>query len=69
MTKKNDNKKLAIQMLIAMIAGIFVGLLFMAVREKLGGDSSAWQTINNLLFQDITAAGGERSVGLFYIGG
>ena len=38
-TKVNDNKKLAIQMLIAMIAGIFVGLIFMAVREKVGGDT------------------------------
>ena len=69
MTKGNDNKKLAIQMLIAMIAGIFAGLIFMGIREKLGTDNSTWQMIHNLLFQDITAAGGERSVGLFYIGG
>ncbi len=68
-SKVNDNKKLAIQMLIAMIAGIFVGLLFMAVREMVGGDSNTWTTIHNLLFQDITAAGGESAVGLFYIGG
>ena len=68
-SKVNDNKKLAIQMLIAMIAGIFVGLLFMAVREMVGGDSSTWKTINNIFFQDITAAGGESAVGLFYIGG
>lgn len=69
MKKLNDNNKLAIQMLIAMIAGILVGLLFMAARESLGADSSAWKTINNLLFQDITAAGAESAVGLFYIGG
>ena len=69
MTKGNDNKKLAIQMLIAMIAGIFAGLIFMGIREKLGADNSTWQMIHSLLFQDITAAGGERSVGLFYIGG
>ena len=66
-SKVNDNKKLAIQMLIAMIAGIFVGLIFMAVREMVGGDSSTWKTINNIFFQDITAAGGESAVGLFYI--
>lgn len=42
MTKGNDNKKLAIQMLIAMIAGIFAGLIFMGIREKLGADNSTW---------------------------
>ena len=69
MNKLNDNNKLAIQMLIAMIAGILAGLLFMALRENLGADSSAWNTVNNILFQDITAAGAESAVGLFYIGG
>ena len=69
MKKLMENNKLAIQMLIAMIAGIIVGLLFMSVRENLGADSSTWTTINSVLFQDITAAGGERSIGLFYIGG
>ena len=67
MKKVNDNNKLAIQMLIAMVAGILVGLLFMAVRESVGG--SVWATINNILFQDITASGAESAVGLFYIGG
>ncbi|MBQ8585063.1 MAG: dicarboxylate/amino acid:cation symporter [Butyricicoccus sp.] len=56
-------------MLIAMIAGILAGLLFMAGRESLGADSSTWMTINNILFQDITASGAERAIGLFYIGG
>lgn len=69
MKKNTSNNKLAIQMLIAMIAGIVVGLGFMALRESLGSDSSTWITINNLLFQDITAKGAESSVGLFYIGG
>ncbi|MBQ4050454.1 MAG: dicarboxylate/amino acid:cation symporter [Oscillospiraceae bacterium] len=69
MKKLNDNNKLAIQMLIAMVGGIVVGMLFMALRESLGADSNAWTTINKLLFQDITAAGGESAVGLFYIGG
>ena len=40
MTKGNDNKKLAIQMLIAMNAGIFAGLIFMAIREKLGATTA-----------------------------
>ena len=69
MKKLNDNNKLALQMLVAMIAGIVTGLIFMAVREQLGSDSSAWNTIRKLLFDDITAAGNEQSVGLFYIGG
>jgi len=69
MKKLNDNNKLAIQMLIAMIGGILTGLLFMALRETLGADSSLWTTLNNILFQDITAKGAESAVGLFYIGG
>ena len=69
MSKTNDSNKLAIQMLIAMISGILVGLLFMAAREFFGHDSPTWNTINNLLFQDITANGAERAIGLFYIVG
>ncbi len=67
--KKNNGNRLAIQMLIAMVAGILTGLGFMALRENLGAASDAWTTINNLLFQDITAAGANQAIGLFYIGG
>ena len=67
MSKMSDNNKLAVQMLIAMIAGIGAGLVFMMVRENVGAESSTWIAINNLLFQDITAAGGEQAIGLFYI--
>ena len=56
-------------MLIAMVSGILVGLLFMAGREYFGADSTVWNTVNNLLFQDITAPGAERAIGLFYIVG
>ena len=69
MKNVSDNNKLAIQMLIAMISGILVGLLFMGVRESAGADSTLWTTINNTLFQDITAKGAESAIGLFYIGG
>ena len=69
MKKLNSNNRLALTMLFAMVSGIVVGLLFMAVREKLGADSVTWLTINNMLFQDITAAGAESALGLFYIGG
>ena len=65
----NKSNRLAIKMLISMVVGIAVGLIFMVIREKLGASSPAWQTINNWLFQDITAKGAEKAVGLFYIGG
>lgn len=41
----------------------------MMLREKLvaSGNSGIWQTINDLLFQDITTEGAERALGLFYI--
>ena len=67
--KKNNGSRLAINMLIAMIAGIAAGLVFMAIRETAGADSALWQTINSLLFQDITASGANQALGLFYIGG
>ena len=41
----------------------------MAIRESLGADSALWQTINSILFQNISVAGGESALGLFYIGG
>ena len=69
MIKNKDNNKLAIRMLIAMISGILVGLLFLALRETSGTDSFLWTTINNILFQDITVAGAESAIGLFYLGG
>ena len=65
MSKVNDSNKLVIQMLIAMVSGILAGLLFMAGREYFGADSAFWNTVNNLLFQDITAPGAERAVGIF----
>ena len=65
----NQSNRLAIKMLISMVTGIIVGLVFMVIREQLGASSAAWQTINNWLFQDITAKGAEKAVGLFYIGG
>ena len=65
--KKANPNRLAIQMVIALAAGIIAGLIFMAIRENVGGET--WSTLNNLLFQDITAEGAESAIGLFYIGG
>lgn len=67
--KHINSNKLALRMMVAMVAGILVGLLFMVFREYAGSDSILWQNINNLLFQDITAPGGEHALGLFYLGG
>ena len=67
--KHINSNKLALRMMVAMVAGILVGLLFMVFREYAGSDSMLWQNINNLLFQDITVPGGERALGLFYLGG
>ena len=69
MSKMNENNKLAIRMLAAMVLGIVFGLICMAARESLGATSSTWQTINNILFQDITAKGANQAIGIFYIGG
>ena len=67
--KHINSNKLALRMMVAMVAGILVGLLSMVFREYAGSDSILWQNINNLLFQDITVPGGERALGLFYLGG
>lgn len=67
--KHINSNKLALRMMVAMVAGILAGLLFMVFREYAGSDSILWRNINNLLFQDITVPGGERSLGLFYLGG
>ena len=69
MKNTKEANKLAFQMLAAMISGIVAGFLFLVVREHFGVDSAVWTTINNLLFQDITAVGAERAIGLFYLGG
>ena len=68
----NQNKSgaaLAKKMLVSLICGLAAGFGFMLLREKLvsSGNAAIWQTINDLLFQDITAEGAERAFGIFYI--
>lgn len=67
--KNKSNSRLAVKMLVAMVAGIAVGMIFMAIRESVGADSTTWQALNRWLFQDITAAGAENAIGIFYICG
>ncbi len=69
MAKMNENNKLAVRMLVAMILGIVFGLVCMAYRESVGASSETWKLINSILFQDITAKGANQAIGLFYIGG
>ena len=65
----HKSNRLAVKMLISMVCGIVAGLIFMSIREHFGAASPVWQAINGWLFQDITAQGAEKAVGLFYIGG
>ena len=65
----HKGNQLAVKMLISMVCGIVAGLIFMSIREHFGAASPVWQAINGWLFQDITAQGAEKAVGLFYIGG
>ena len=68
-TKKKHELSLAKRMAISLVCGLVAGLAFMFLREHLNasGQAQTWTTINNLLFQDITADGAERAFGIFYI--
>lgn len=68
-TKKKHELSLAKRMAISLVCGLVAGLAFMFLREHLNasGQAETWTTINNLLFQDITAEGAERAFGIFYI--
>lgn len=57
------------KMLIALIGGLVVGLIFMYIHQHMiaSGNTKAWNTINSLLFQDITVAEGTHAIGLFFI--
>ena len=66
---KKPKLSLAKRMAISLVCGLAAGIAFMFLRESLisGGRAEVWATINNFLFQDITAEGAERAFGLFYI--
>lgn len=69
--KVRKEKTLATKMAISLVAGLTAGLLFLFLREHLNasGQEAVWATINDLLFQDITAAGASSALGLFYLAG
>lgn len=68
-TKKKSANRLAIHMAIALVIGLIVGTGCIFLRENLisSGQGDTWSTINSVLFQDITAEGGESALGIFYI--
>jgi L-cystine uptake protein TcyP (sodium:dicarboxylate symporter family) len=66
-TMKKNSNTLAVKMSIALVLGIIAGFLCIFFRERVGVDSGAWKFLNFLLFQDISAKGGERAIGIFYI--
>ncbi|MBQ4370863.1 MAG: cation:dicarboxylase symporter family transporter, partial [Firmicutes bacterium] len=67
--QRKDPKNLTVKMLISMVAAVICSIAVITLREKLlaGGDAATWKTINDLLFADISAAGNEKAIGLFYI--
>ena len=58
MKSSQNGKKLAIKMVIALVCGLITGFGCIALREHLlsSGQTELWTTINNVFFQDITAA-------------
>lgn len=69
MKKQKSAHSLARRMVIALVLGIIVGFFFMWLRETLNAsvNEDIWNTINSLLFQDISAEGASSAIGLFYI--
>ena len=55
--KQSNGKQLAKKMLIALVCGLIAGFGCIIFREHLNssGQGELWKTINNILFQDITA--------------
>ncbi len=67
--KKMDGKRLAKRMLVAMVLGLACGFGCILLREKLtsAGNQELWNTLNHLLFADISKEGNEQALGLFYV--
>ena len=60
---------LAEKMGISLICGLAAGALLLFLRESLmgSGKEAVWNTVNSLFFQDITAQGAEKALGIFYL--
>ncbi|MDD2414151.1 MAG: dicarboxylate/amino acid:cation symporter [Eubacteriaceae bacterium] len=68
---KKEKMSIMKKMAISLISGITVGFIFLGARQALtaNGLGQVWDTINSLLFADITQKEGLNAVGLFYIVG
>ena len=69
--KKDSSNRLAFKMMVAMLLGLACGVGLIALRETLNanGGQETWQFINSLFFADISVAGNETALGLFYLVG
>lgn len=67
--KKENSNKLAVKMMIALILGLVCGVGLIFLRENLNSslNTAVWNTINSIFFADISAAGNEQALGIFYI--
>ena len=66
---KNKSTELAIRMALSLVLALLVGTAFILLRESLiaNDKASIWNSINNILFQDITTEEGKNALGIFYI--
>lgn len=66
---KNNSTALAIRMSISLVLALIIGIAFILIRESLISNDKVeiWNTINSILFQDITTDEGRNSLGLFYV--
>lgn len=66
---KNNSTALAIKMSISLVLALIIGIAFILIRESLISNDKVeiWNTINSILFHDITTDEGRNSLGLFYI--
>ena len=67
--RENKSGKLTRRMIFALVLAVICGLGIIALREHLlsSGRDSIWNSINRILFADISAEGNEKAIGLFYI--
>ncbi|MBQ5869190.1 MAG: dicarboxylate/amino acid:cation symporter, partial [Lachnospiraceae bacterium] len=71
MANQNNKMSLAKKMAVSLVCGLVAGIAMLVLRENLTADGgeATWAVINNLLFADITAAGNESALGIFYLVG
>lgn len=67
--KRINGKQLAKRMAIALILGLGAGLGCIVIREYMlsNGQGDVWNTINQLLFADISKEENAKALGIFYI--